>query len=171
MEKSVREIEQSIEELQRQIQQDPRNASAFYFITLAKLYIQLQRWNEAIDVCSQGIQIGHKMSFLYTMRGLAYGKLDQSSLAAKDFTYALQLDPHDANALFNRSVLWIKLRDWHRVIDDSTLLIHARPNFFQAYINRGISLHQLAQNEAAMADLNFVIDNATLDTDKVVAST
>lgn len=159
------EMEKRIEELQRQIQLDPGNVSNF--VTLALLFVQLQRWREVIDICSQGSQIGHQNSFLHTMRGIACGKLDQYALAAEALSSALQLDPYDVNALLNRSILWIKLKEWHRVVEDSSRLIHVKSNFFQAYINRGIAYHQLEKNEEAMSDLTFVINSSPLDTDKV----
>lgn len=158
-------IQETVEQLRQRIAAEPGVVS--HYLQLCSVLSRAGRWREVIEVCSQCLGDGRLICSIYTLRGLAHGKLELYPQATEDFSAALELDPNDVNALLNRSILWTKLKEWQSVIDDSSRLIQVRPSFHQAYINRGIAQHKLNNNELALRDFDFVIQDASLDSMKV----
>ena len=72
--------------------------------------------------------------------------------AIEDYSKAIELDPDDADAYYNRGVAKKKLKDYYGAINDYSKAIELKPDYADAYVNRGISKEDLGDLNGACAD-------------------
>ena len=81
---------------------------------------------------------------------LAIGRFDDAIVA---YSHALAIDSKNGNALINRGVAYLKLRDWDESITDFTGALSMDPRYaFLAYLNRAQAREAKGDNDGAMAD-------------------
>ena len=74
-------------------------------------------------------------------------------MAIADFTAAIALNPHDAQAYRNRGLAYCRQEDYDQAIADYTAAIALNPQDALAYHNRGVSHGVMGNGEQAAADL------------------
>ena len=72
--------------------------------------------------------------------------------AIEDYTRAIEIDPKDAAAYFNRGGSHSKLGDNEQAIEDYTRAIEIDPKYAAAYNNRGIAHRNLGNSEMEAQD-------------------
>ena len=77
--------------------------------------------------------------------------------AIADFTEAIRLDPHDADAYVNRAGVYSQKGDLQRAIADYDKAIQIDPNNVEAYSFRGMIHSQNGKYDQALNDLNKAI--------------
>ena len=77
--------------------------------------------------------------------------------AIANYTEAIELDPQDAAAYFNRGLAWYDQDDLDRAIADYTEAIKLAPQFALAYNNRGIASSDQGDFDRAIADYSAAI--------------
>ena len=77
--------------------------------------------------------------------------------AVTNFTKAIQIDPNDAMAYYNRGVAYADQKQYDRAIADYGKAIQIDPNYANAYNNRGIAYKNLKQYERAISDYGKAI--------------
>ncbi len=82
----------------------------------------------------------------YYYRGQVYEHLGYHRLARRDFTFAVRLNPM-IGVMFNMET-----------IRDFSLLIEMNPDFYGAYLGRGVAWFQLAEYDSALVDFNKMIE-------------
>ena len=75
-----------------------------------------------------------------------------------DYDYAIQLEPLNATALFNRGLLRAEVHDNNKAIDDFTQVLNLDRNNYHALYNRAILYKEIADYRSSIADLDRVID-------------
>ncbi|HOH30184.1 MAG TPA: tetratricopeptide repeat protein [Candidatus Hydrogenedentes bacterium] len=75
--------------LEKRVENKTRNAHA----DLACLLILLERHNEAIKVCKEGLEVASHKSILYQLIGIAYTMVGLPTQATNAFSNALDVDP------------------------------------------------------------------------------
>jgi tetratricopeptide (TPR) repeat protein len=72
--------------------------------------------------------------------------------AIADFERAIELNPKNLNAYFNRAVALQVLEEFEQSAEDLNRVIAGQPTDAQAYFFRGIAFDELEQYDAAMSD-------------------
>lgn len=94
---------------------------------------------------------------IYNDRGLARFELLDLKTAMLDFSEAIQLNPNDYRAYYNRGCACGISGDNSCAIRDFTESLKLNPTNAQAYLNRGIAYHQLDREQSAIADLQEAV--------------
>jgi serine/threonine protein kinase/regulator of sirC expression with transglutaminase-like and TPR domain len=131
-----------------------------------------QRFNDALEFAAalQAVNINtappvvqeEKLKLLdsrtYNRRGLAHASMRNYEQAIYDYTKAIQLDRHFAEAYNNRSAAHLLMENYAQAVLDCNWAIELAPHFIAAYVNRGIANTGLRQYEEALLDYNKVIE-------------
>ena len=73
------------------------------------------------------------------------------------YTQIIALDPDDANALYNRGVIYSNLKNYEKAIKDYNQAIKLKPDYAKAFYNRGVIYSDLKNHEKAIEDYNQAI--------------
>ena len=80
-------------------------------------------------------------------------------VALENFNKALKIDPTLVGVIYNRANLCSILRSSEQAIADYNLAIEIQPEYYEAYVNRGIVyLEQKQDAHAAIADFTKAIE-------------
>jgi tetratricopeptide (TPR) repeat protein len=93
------------------------------------------------------------LSDIYNDRGLAYFDLQNLSAAMLDFGLAIELNPNDDRAYFNRGCICGRIGDNLGARHDFSQVIRLNHSNALAYLNRGIANYKLEYYQRAIADL------------------
>ena len=83
---------------------------------------------------------------------------DEDESTYEDYTKAIELDPKDAKAYFNRGDAYSRLNKYPEAIADYTRTIELEPKNFAAYFNRGLAHNSLNNYPEAIADSSKAIE-------------
>lgn len=112
----------------------------------------------AIAACTAVIRSGHATNEAlyraYYDRGVLYRDRNQHSLAVRDFTEAMRLDPKNSDAVLNRGVSYGALGQYRRSIRDYTAAIELDPNKADGWNARCYDRAIIGQLQAALSDCN-----------------
>jgi len=101
---------------------------------------------------------GAAQSELYFIGGLIYSALEDYERAIADYDRAIELNPEDAAAHYNRGNAYADLEDYERAIADYDRAIELNPELAQAHSNRGSAYAALEDYERAIADYDRAIE-------------
>ena len=90
---------------------------------------------------------------------------DEDESTYEDYTKAIELDPKDAKAYFNRGHAYNELNKYKEAIADYTKAIELDPKYAHAYFNRGFAYDELKKYEEAIADYTKAIELDLTDSD------
>ena len=112
----------------------------------------------AIAACTAVIHSGHatkaELYRAYYDRGVLYRDRKQHTLAVRDFTQAMRLDPKNSDAVLNRGVSYGALGQYRRSIRDYTAAIELDPSKADGWNARCYDRAIIGQFQAALADCN-----------------
>ena len=83
---------------------------------------------------------------------------DEHQKAIDNYTKAIELNPKDAAAYYNRGRAYYNLGQYQKAIDDYTKAIELDPNCMEAYYSRGCAYDSLEEYRKAIEDYNKVIE-------------
>ena len=81
----------------------------------AKSYLDIERYNEAIECFTEAIELNPEDAMVYTYRASVYKKKQEYGKAISDFNKAIELDSQNA-AVYTNSIGVIYLTAWTKVI-------------------------------------------------------
>jgi tetratricopeptide (TPR) repeat protein len=136
-----RKAEKAIADLSYAIKLNPKLATAWYNRGL--VYSKLKRWDKALADCSMAIELDREA--LAMVRPLIV-------LAIADYSKAVDRDPKDARACYNRANAYKLLKQWDKALADYSKAIELSPNDRQLRQGRGVVLVRLARWKEAAAD-------------------
>ncbi|HYC15566.1 MAG TPA: tetratricopeptide repeat protein, partial [Stellaceae bacterium] len=112
----------------------------------------------AIAACTAVIRSGKtdktELFHAYYNRGVLYRDGNRQSLAVRDFTEAMRLDPMNSDAVLNRGVAFGALGQYGRSIPDYTAAIKLDPGKADAWNARCYDRAIIGEFETALADCN-----------------
>ena len=94
----------------------------------------------------------------YGIKGFIYYELGEKVKALELFSKAIELNPEDAAAYYNRGNSYAELKQYEKAIEDYSRAIALNPEDAAAYINRGNSYADLKQYEKAIKDYSRAIE-------------
>ncbi len=95
-------------------------------------------------------------------RGRVHHRLGNNHLALLDYSKAIELEPGDSYALFNRALIHRELRDLPNAIKDLDASLALRPENDRAYLERGLANLDYGRFEKAVEDFTL-LDNLVPD--------
>ena len=116
-------------------------------------YLELGRFQEALDDCQQALSVDGADIDAYRTRAGAYVGLRKYQEAIEDLRCVLRDDPDNAEAYYFRGLAWSGLGRWRRAVWDLTRSISRRPFVAEVYYHRGLAQRQLGHWIKAEADL------------------
>lgn len=141
---------------------DPECASIY--CERAYEYIQLGRYQKAIDDYDKSVALNSKIvklfgldgPYIYGWRGYAYEKLGQYDKAIDDYNVWIKRDRKYAPPYQMRGNAYIQIGQYQKAVDDCTTAINLDPKFAIAYACRATAYEQqkkqdLAKNDREMA--------------------
>jgi tetratricopeptide (TPR) repeat protein len=95
---------------------------------------------------------------LYINRAFLRYNQDDYFGAMADYDYALQLEPYNQIALFNRGLMLTEVNANDRALDDFTKVLELDPDDYRSLYNRALLYRAKGNTKAALADINRVIE-------------
>ena len=111
--------------------------------------------NEEIDF--QFLAVAKDNAEFYLKRGRDRGIQGNIEGAIKDFTQAINLNPHHSVGYFVRGLAYYNQRNLEAAIEDYNQAITLNPNYAYAYYNRGNAYQKQGNLEGAIEDYNQAI--------------
>ena len=141
------EFGKAITELNKAIQQDPNNATAYFIRGYA--YLNRSEYSQAISDLTQATRLNPNYAVAYNIRGNAYrkkGEHDEGCLGEKcppkdneysekaiaDYTKAIELNPNYAEAYSNRGNMYYRKGNSVKAIADYKTALQLNPNNAEA---------------------------------------
>lgn len=108
-EKGINEPQRALDYLNKAIELQPDNASAYG--VRGYIYLSLEKYQQAIDSFSKAIQFNPTRAEYFNSRGAVYNKISQYEKAIEDFNQAILFDSNDAAFYNNRGTAHLKHGD------------------------------------------------------------
>jgi tetratricopeptide (TPR) repeat protein len=138
--------------IQKSLDIDPDHYDA-YITRYYSIYIPLGYFQEAIDDCTQALQLNPKNVELLTNRGWAYAQLGYHLQALQDYDLALMIRPDCQLVYMNRGLLHMGYSNYQKAIDDFEDIIKINPHNADVYNYKGLALLSLEKYGQAL--INF----------------
>jgi len=117
-----------------------------------------ERYDEAIALLGQIIELKPKAANTYNERGIVFWKKGQYDLAISDYDKAIKINPKDAWAYNNRGAAFAKKGQYDRAISDFDKAIEINPKFAEPYTNQGNAFAEKGQSDRAIFNHNKAIE-------------
>ncbi|MHC1632036.1 MAG: tetratricopeptide repeat protein [Methanotrichaceae archaeon] len=125
---------------------------------LAILFLSKHQFDMVINISNKLLKLNPNLTFIYHLRGIAYGNLGQHNKAVEDLSKAIERDPMLAIAYINRGIAYGNLGQYDKVVEDLSKAIEINPKSARAYINRSIAYGKLGMYDKAVEDLSKAIE-------------
>jgi len=161
---SFSELEKTLQEIHARLtgtrlkEEAREEIEAWELVNRGYSYIELGRYERAIEYCDKAIELSPRDFEAYNNRGVAYANLGQPERAIKDYSEAVKLNPNHASAYNNRAALYDDLGQPERAIGDYSKAIELDPRSAEAYNNRGNSYNRIGKPERAIRDYSTAIE-------------
>jgi len=128
------------------------------FIDQAMKYVESDRFKEAINMFSMGLEIEPISYICLVNRGLAYQHIGVYGKAMKDYDRAINLMHYDTAAYINRAGLYSLLDLDDKALNDLNHAIKVDKDSSAAFNNRGLILMSMSDYSNAECDLKRAIE-------------
>ncbi|MBW2094098.1 MAG: tetratricopeptide repeat protein [Deltaproteobacteria bacterium] len=108
-----------------------------------------------------GMHAGDYRGHLY--RAIALSYMEQYDTALREYEEAIQLNPSEISAYYNRGNTYLKVGDVASALDDYTRVITMNGVEGDVYYNRGIAYVRIGEMEKALDDFTRSIESYPLD--------
>jgi lipoprotein NlpI len=95
---------------------------------------------------------------LLAARGRVHDRLGADARALADYSAALDLEPNDSYALYNRAMIYARMGDLQRSIEDLDASLALRPDNLEAYFNRGLAFLDTGRPNKAIDDFTTLYE-------------
>jgi serine/threonine protein kinase len=130
----------------------PENAN-FYAMS-AWGHTHLGRYDQCVENTTAGLRVDPKFARLLDYRSSCYERLQKYDLAAADATQLLNFEKTPMN--YNRrGSIYLQVKQYQRALDDFNEAIRLKPDFKNAYDNRGFARDMLGDTAGAVADRKY----------------
>ena len=77
--------------------------------------------------------------------------------ASKAYTKAIALKPEDSKIYLNRGIVYVKMENYSKAINDLNRAISLNPDYIEAFIKRGLAYLKKANFDHAINDCNYAL--------------
>lgn len=119
-----------------------------------------ERFDEIVELLSDEIldHMKDEAVEFYIRRGNAlYNNKDYDSAIA-DYNKALEINPNDALALYNRGFIWVANQEYDNAIKDYDKVIEIDPSYISAYVIKASVLKVIGKYNEALENYNKAIE-------------
>lgn len=127
------------------------------YFSQSYVLIKSERYEEALAICKQALQLDPAYAKIYALKGYALGKLEQYEEALIAYDRALALEPSWASALGEKGRVLSMLGRYQEALDAYTLALFFDPHDADMWTNRGDVLTHLGRYQEALDDHNFAL--------------
>jgi tetratricopeptide (TPR) repeat protein len=120
--------------------------------------LELNEYEEAIDLLNRCINLNPEKSEGYFYRGVCYAELGKLNLALEDFTKNLDIETESEEGFFNVGKTYERLKKYLKAIEFYDKAIAMEPLYSDAYISRGNCRIELGQKEKACEDYHQALE-------------
>jgi Tfp pilus assembly protein PilF len=113
------------------------NNNYLAYHNLGFAYIELGRYNEAIEVCKQAIRIRSDDSKAHNNLGVAYGCLGRYDESIENCKEAIKIKPNYAKAHYNLGTAYMQTGRYNEAIESYKQAIKIEPDYAPTYCNLG----------------------------------
>jgi tetratricopeptide (TPR) repeat protein len=124
-----------IKRMSNHLGKHPDDANAFFNRGLA--YLELRKYQSAINDFSQAIYIDPEMSDAYVSRGNALLELEQYDKGLEDYNQAVKINPENSQAYYNRGRVFYRLNEDMKAQKNMEKAIQLDPGCSDAYLIMG----------------------------------
>ncbi len=121
-------------------------------------WTQVGYWENSITLFDHTLKVTDDNSLIYNNRGNEYDDSGNYKQAVEDYSKAIAIKPHLAEAYYNRGNVYNRLGNYGQAIEDYIRAIEIKPDFAEAYYNRSVAYGVLGNYRQAIEDLNRVIE-------------
>jgi tetratricopeptide (TPR) repeat protein len=118
------------------------------------LYITMKRYPEAVADLTKVLEMDSTVASTFYGRGLAYYMMNEIDLAEKDLSNYVSKEGGNVQAWNYYGAIKFMKKDYKTALDCYDKVIKLKPNFPDAYSNRGMMHHNLGELDLAIADYN-----------------
>ena len=122
-------------------QKDIKDAE--YYINLAVSYLELDKYQEAVDPLKQAIKIKPDNAKAYFLLGFSYSELDKYKEAVDAFKKGIKLQPDDDQAHYDLGMSYGMLGKWKEAVDALKQVIRIKPDDAIAHYYIGLAYKKL----------------------------
>jgi protein O-GlcNAc transferase len=126
----------------------PDNAEALYFLGI--IYVQLKKYNLAIQYLDRSLQFSKANPEVYLALGTAFQQKRQYDEAIQCYQKTISLDPINTDALNLLGNIFQEKGQLDEVIDCYKKVIQINPSFYEAYISLGKIYQEKGQFDEAV---------------------
>lgn len=116
----------------------------------AALLNDRERYDEALALLDNAVQVDRGNSDAHYLRGVAYENLQQYEQALDAYNECLKYEPNNTDAFNNRGVIHGRLGNLDQAIDDLAKAVELNPDDALAWSNLGLAYHELGDLDSAI---------------------
>jgi tetratricopeptide (TPR) repeat protein len=124
-------LDKAIEFYTQEIEDDPRNASAYDWRGM--VWGERKEFDKAIADYDRSIAINPGRAFPWNNRGTCHSAKKDFDKAIADYNEAIELDPDHALAFDNRGIARMNLKEYEKALADFAHSIELKPEFVSPY--------------------------------------
>jgi tetratricopeptide (TPR) repeat protein len=151
----VGKIDLSIEDFDRAIQLDPKDAT--HYNNRANSWRMRGDFDRALADNEQAIQLDSKIWAYYVSRGITLREEGDLDGAIADFGIAISLQADVPNPRTERGLAWRAKGDLKNAISDYDAAILINPNTSKPYVGRGLAYEEEGDKQRARADFRTAV--------------
>lgn len=140
---------------QKTKEKNPRFAEAWFYIGYC--YVELGRYQDAIDDYKQAIRIKPDYANAHYNLGVTYGKLERWQGAIESFKQAIIIKPDDAKAHCNLGLAYGELGRYRDAVESYKQAIRINPDYTVAHFNLGVCYGKLGRWQEAVEAYKQVV--------------
>ena len=80
------------------------------------------------------------------------------ALSIQCYTKSIELDPNEPASYSNRSMAYLKVKDYGNAINDANKALALKPDYIKAYHRRGKAYLATNKFELAIRDFQFILE-------------
>ncbi|HBQ96930.1 MAG TPA: hypothetical protein DD761_00080 [Cyanobacteria bacterium UBA11691] len=146
---------QTLEELDRDITNDPQNAKAW--AGRGETYRLMKRYQEALEDFNRAIELKPDYAWALAHRGETSFLMDAFEGAIEDFNRAIELQPNYIWALAHRGVTYERIEHYEEALVDLDRAIALQPDYAWAIAYRCRTYEMLRRYEEALVEFDRAI--------------
>ncbi len=166
------DFDNALKDYNKAIELNPEYADAYYNRGL--IYYRNANYDGAFDDFTKAVQLNSRYAKAYYNLGLinntraaaafnakdSLGYLENYKLEVQNYDRAISIDPKYTDAVYNRGLAFLKLRELEKAEKDFKRAIFLNPKFREARFNLGVTYEKMRQYGDAKKQFEIYLENA-----------